>query len=146
MTRSVDATSITRSRRSIRGPQLATFYTPLVVPYHLVTLAEFHTFSPNVGNEFRVGFNRKAKDYTVPSGLTFPGQDAFPNLTIDDLKLHQRGSGSERSAVRGAEHVSTRRQRVVGRKETTACKFGVDLRKQIDPQLFIQRSRGDYEW
>jgi len=31
-------------------------------------------------------------------------------------------------------------------KGSHTLKFGLDLRKQIDPQLFIQRSRGDYEW
>ena len=31
-------------------------------------------------------------------------------------------------------------------KGNHTLKFGLDLRKQIDPQKFIQRSRGDYEW
>ena len=61
---------------------LPVFYTSLSVPYHLVTLAEYHTFSPNVGNEFRVGFNRVANNYTVPGGALgkFQNLDAFPNL------------------------------------------------------------------
>ena len=31
-------------------------------------------------------------------------------------------------------------------KGNHSFKFGIDLRKQIDPQLFIQRARGDYEY
>ena len=129
------------------GAELAAFYTPLVLPYHLVTLAEFHTFSANVGNEFRVGFNRNAQNYTVPGGALgkFENLDAFPNLTIDDLNGLNVGPdpNAPQYAVQNTYQLEDNLSWVKGNH---TLKFGVDLRKQIDPQKFIQRSRGDYEW
>ena len=62
---------------------LPIFYTQLAFKYHLAALSEFHTFTPNLTNEFRVGFNRYAT--ATPSGpFSYPGLDSFPNLTIDD--------------------------------------------------------------
>ncbi len=44
--------------------------------FHLVTINEYHTFSPTLTNEFRLGFNR----IPPPRGqLLFPGLDSFPN-------------------------------------------------------------------
>jgi hypothetical protein len=129
------------------GALLPIFYTPFVQPYHLVTLAEFHTFSPNVGNEFRVGFNRTAQNFTVPGGAlgTFANLDAFPNLTIDQLGSINVGPdpNGPQYAVQNTYQLEDNLSWVKGNH---SLKFGVDLRKQIDPQKFIQRSRGDYEW
>ena len=129
------------------GAALPQFFTPFVQPYHLVTLAEFHTFSPNVGNEFRVGFNRTAQNFTVPGGslASFQGLDAFPNLTIDDLNSLNVGPdpNAPQYAVQNTYQMEDNLSWVKGNH---SLKFGVDLRKQIDPQKFIQRSRGDYEW
>ena len=43
------------------GAELPVFYTPLIFPYHLVTVGEYHTFSPNIMNEFRVGYTRTSQ-------------------------------------------------------------------------------------
>ena len=70
------------------GAELPQFFTSLRIPFHLVTLAEYHTFTPTIGNEFRVGFNRTANDFTVPTSgalSKFENLDAYPNLTIDEL-------------------------------------------------------------
>ena len=127
---------------------LPTFYTPLVLPYHLVTIGEYHTFSPNVGNEFRVGFNRNAQDYTVPTTgalAQFANLDQFPNLTIDELG--QINVGPDPNAPQYAtQNTYQLADNLSWVKGNHSFKFGVDLRKQIDPQLFIQRSRGDYIW
>jgi hypothetical protein len=129
------------------GAELAAFYTPLVLPYHLVTLAEYHTFSPNIGNEFRVGFNRNAQNYTVPGGALakFQNLDAFPNLTIDELGVINVGPdpNGPQYAVQNTYQLE---DNLSWTKGAHTLKFGVDLRKQIDPQKFIQRSRGDYEY
>ncbi len=123
---------------------LPVFYTSLIEPYHLVTLAEYHTFSPNIVNEFRVGFNRTGYNYTVPSG-TFPGLTSFPNLTIDELG--GINVGPDPNAPQYAEENTYQLEdNFSWTKGNHTLKFGLDLRKQIDPQKFIQRSRGDYEW
>ncbi len=126
------------------GAELPVFYTNQRTPYHLVTLAEYHTFSANIGNEFRVGFNRNASLTSVPS-FKFPGLDAFPNLTIDELGNIDVGPdpNAPQYATQNTYQLEDNFSWVKGNH---TLKFGVDLRKQIDPQLFIQRSRGDYEW
>jgi len=129
------------------GAELAIFYTPLVLPFHLVTLAEYHTFSPNIGNEFRVGFNRNAQNFTVPGGALakFQNLDAFPNLTITELGSINVGPdpNGPQYAVQNTYQLE---DNLSWTKGNHTLKFGVDLRKQIDPQKFIQRSRGDYTY
>jgi len=130
------------------GAELPQFFTSLRVPYHLVTLAEYHTFTPNIANEFRVGFNRTANDYTVPTTgalAKFPGLDAYPNLTIDELGSINVGPdpNAPQYATQNTYQLEDNLSWIRGNH---SLKFGLDLRKQIDPQLFIQRSRGDYEW
>jgi hypothetical protein len=129
------------------GAELPQFFTSLRIPFHLVTLAEYHTFSPTIGNEVRVGFNRTGYDYTVPGGdlAKFPGLDAFPNLTIDQL-----GSINVGPDPNAPQYATQNTYQLVDNlswsRGNHSLKFGVDLRKQIDPALFIQRSRGDYEY
>ncbi len=129
------------------GAELQAFFTTLAIPYHLVTLAEYHTFTPNIANEFRVGFNRTANDYTVPGGALakFENLDAFPNLTIDELGSINVGPdpNAPQYAVQNTYQLEDNVSWIKGKH---SFKFGIDLRKQIDPQLFIQRSRGDYEY
>jgi len=126
------------------GSEFPVFYTSLRIPYHLVTLAEYHTFSPNIGNEFRVGFNRTQNNYTVPS-TNFPGQTSFPNLTVDELGFINVGPDPNGPQY-AVENTYQLEDNLSWTKGNHTLKFGLDLRKQIDPQLFVQRSRGDYEW
>ncbi|HEY1659372.1 MAG TPA: carboxypeptidase regulatory-like domain-containing protein, partial [Candidatus Sulfotelmatobacter sp.] len=130
------------------GAELPQFFTSLTVPFHLVTLAEYHTFTPNIANEFRVGFNRTANDFTVPTSgalAKFPGLDAYPNLTIDELGSINVGPdpNAPQYATQNTYQIEDNLSWIRGNH---SLKVGLDLRKQIDPQLFIQRSRGDYEW
>ena len=129
------------------GATLPVFYTPFLVPFHLVTLAEYHTFSASLGNEFRVGFNRTAQDFTVPGGALahFQNLDAFPNLTIDDLNGLNVGP-SPNNPQYATQNTYQLEDNLSWVKGNHSFKFGIDLRKQIDPQKFIQRSRGDYDW
>lgn len=127
--------------------QLGTFYTPYLQPYHLVSLSEYHTFSGSLGNEFRVGFTRTAQDYTVPGGSLgkFQNLDAFPNLTIDNLQGLNVGPdpNAPQYAVQNNYQAIDNVSWVKGNH---TLKFGIEGRKNISPQLFIQRARGDYEW
>lgn len=52
------------------------FFTPGPNRYHLAAITEIHTFTPNLSNEFRIGFNRY---YSVTSSVgNFPGLTQFP--------------------------------------------------------------------
>ena len=124
--------------------ELPQFFTPLIVPFHLVTVGEYHTFSPNIINEFRVGYTRTSNDFTVP-GFKFPGLDAFPNLTIGELGGINVGPDSSAPQY-ATQNTYQLQDNFSWNKGKHSFKFGIDLRKQIDPQLFIQRSRGDYDY
>lgn len=129
------------------GAQLGLFYTPLVEPYHLVSLSEYHTFTPALGNEFRVGFTRTANNYIVPGGALakFQNLDAFPNLTIRELGGLDVGPNPDapQYAIQNNYQIIDNVSWVKGRH---TLKFGIEGRKNISPQKFIQRSRGDYQW
>jgi hypothetical protein len=127
------------------GAELPVFFTSLLTPYHLVTLGEYHSFSPNIVNEFRVGYTRTANNYTVPGGALakFDGLDAFPNLTI--TQLGSIDVGPDPNAPQYAvEQTYQLQDNFSWNVKNHSFKFGLDLRKQIDPQKFIQRARGDY--
>jgi len=127
--------------------QLGIFYTPYLQPYHLVSLSEYHTFSGALANEFRVGFTRTAQNYTVPGGslAKFQNLDAFPNLTIDNLQGLNVGPdpNAPQYAIQNNYQAIDNVSWVKGNH---TLKFGIEGRKNISPQLFIQRARGDYEW
>jgi hypothetical protein len=127
--------------------QLGTFYTPFLQPYHLVSLSEFHTFSSALANEVRVGFTRTAQNYTVPGGSLgkFQNLDAFPNLTIDNLGSLDVGPdpNAPQYAVQNNYQAVDNVSWVKGNH---TLKFGIEGRRNISPQLFVQRARGDYDW
>ena len=118
---------------------LPVFYTSLEQPYHLINISEYHTFSPTVSNEFRVGYNRWAYDYAVPN-LTFASNlDAFPNITIDEL--NNINVGPDPNALRySVQNTYQATDNLTSVKGAHTLKFGVEYRKYISPQLFIQRS------
>jgi len=126
-------------------PQLGTFFSPFTVNFKLFNLSEYHTFSPTISNEFRVGFNRF--DETIPAGnFQYPGLDTFPNVTLFDLG-NGLNVGPDPNApqftiqnfYQFVDNISV----VRGRHN---LKFGGEYRWYISPQGFTQRSRGDYEY
>ncbi len=125
---------------------LPAFYTTLIIPYHLINISEFHTFSPSLSNEFRVGYHRTGNNYTVPDKGTFLSNlDSFPNITLDDL--NGIDVGPDPNAPQYAEqNLYQAVDNVTLIKGAHTLKFGIEGRKYIAPQKFIQRARGDYEW
>ena len=114
--------------------------------YQLVALSEYHTFTPNLTNEFRVGFNRYSN--TVEAGnFTYPGLDQFPNLIFFDQGGNSTNYGPDPNApqftIQNMYQVTNNVSYVKGRH---TWKIGFDGRKYISPQGFTQRARGDYEW
>jgi hypothetical protein len=120
------------------------FFTQEPFRYQLVALSEFHTFTPNLTNEFRVGFNRYSN--TLTSGnFSYPGLDQFPNLTFDDQGFLNLGPdpNAPQFTIQNLYQATDNISWVKGKH---TFKFGFDGRKYISPQGFTQRARGDYEW
>lgn len=124
--------------------ELQQFYIVRPQTSYLATVAEYHTFSPTITNEFRLGFNRF--NQPIPAGnFTFPGLNVFPNLTVDELGGLQLGpnpnapQGTIQNLYQGTDNVTWV-------KGNHTLKVGEDFRKSISPQTFTQRARGDYEW
>jgi hypothetical protein len=122
---------------------LPVFYETVPTNAYLATLTEFHTFSPTVTNEFRLGFNRFSQSF--PAGnFKWPGLDQFPNINIFDIGAQLGPDGNAPQSAAQNQYQLT--DNVSWTKGKHGLKFGFDGWKQISPQSFTQRSRGDYEW
>lgn len=125
------------------GATLPIFYSTVPTRNYLATLAWYHTFTPSVTNELRLGYNRQNQSFPV-GNFSFSGLDQFPNLVFNDLQL-QIGPNSNYPQF----NVTNMYQGVENLTWTTGShtfKFGTELRKYIAPSAFTQRSRGDYEY
>jgi hypothetical protein len=123
---------------------LPTFWVSTPSKFYLAALSEYHTFTPNLINEFRLGFNRHANTLTA-GNFSYPGVDSFPNLTFYDqggINLGPDGNAPQftiQNLYQATDNVSYT-------KGAHTLKFGFDGRKYISPQGFTQRARGDYQW
>ncbi len=121
---------------------LPVFWVPLPQQFHLFTASEYHTFSPSVTNEFRIGFNRFSQVYVVPDGLQYPGLDVFPNVSMQELSVDiGPDSQTPQSTIQNTYQIVDNLSWTKGKH---TFKFGGEYRKFISPQHFIQRERGDY--
>ena len=123
---------------------LPTFWTPLPVRDQLVAVSEYHTFTPGLTNEMRLGFNRNTQYFTV-GNQTFPGLDQFPNLQFYDVGFAQLGPDPNAPQF-GVQNIYQLTDNVSWIKGRNTFKFGAEGRKYISPQGFTQRARGDYEY
>ena len=122
------------------------FYQTSPTNDYLATFSEYHTFTPTLVNEFRLGYNRQSTD--TPVGNTkFPGLDAFPNIDIFELGGVNNTFGPDPNGPQsGIQNQYQLTDNVSWTKGAHSIKIGFDGWKQISPQTFTQRSRGDYEW
>jgi hypothetical protein len=119
------------------------FFTTLPFRYHLIALSEYHTFTPSLTNEFRLGYNRYTSN-TPAGNFVFPGLGTFPNLVWDDQDIEIGPDGNApQSGIQNLYQVTNNVSWVKGKH---TFKVGFDGRKFISPQTFTQRVRGDYEW
>jgi hypothetical protein len=122
---------------------LPAFYLPVPVVNHLFTLSEYHTFSPTVQNELRLGFNRNAQTFSA-GNFTYPGLDSFPNIEIDELGLNL---GPDANAPQfGIQNYYTAADNLSWLKGNHDLRVGYQFAKYISPQSFTQRARGDYDY
>jgi hypothetical protein len=123
---------------------LPTFWVSEPFKNHLLAISEYHTFTPNLTNEVRIGFNRYYN--AIPTGpFSFPGLDSFPNLQFYDQGFISLGpdGNAPQSTIQNLYQITDNISYVKGKH---TLKFGFDGRKYISPQTFTQRARGDYEW
>jgi hypothetical protein len=123
---------------------LPAFWVSLPQRFHLVTVSQYHNFTPNVINEVRLGYNRFFQDYPIPD-FKYPGLDKFPNIGLYyDLNLNLGPNGNApQFTVQNTYQLVENLNWIRG---SHSFKFGYDGRKVISPQHFIQRERGDYEY
>ena len=123
-------------------PNLPAFSQNRTIKQRLISLSEFHTFSPSVINEFRAAYSRYSDD--IPAGdFSYPGLDAFPNINIQqDLNINI--GPYETAPQSGIQNTYQLVNNVSVFKGSHTMKFGIDGRKYIAPTNFIQRVRGDY--
>jgi len=124
--------------------QLPIFYAGRPTKSYLFTLAEYHTFNPNVTNELRFGYNRYNDSIPVPN-FKFPGLDSFPNIGINEdlqLDLGPDDNAPQYTIINSYQIVDN----MNWTKGKHTFKFGADARKLIAPQQFTQRARGDYQY
>jgi hypothetical protein len=81
----------------------------------------------------------------LPAGnFSFPGLDQFPNLVYFDLGLQL---GPDPNAPQyGYQNTYELSDSISLTKGAHSFKFGFDGIRNVSPQSFTQRSRGDYEW
>jgi len=124
--------------------QVPTFWATKPTRYYLATISEYHTFSPTLTNEFRLGYNRYHQIVPTNSSQIFPGLTVFPNLYVNELNLDL---GPDDNAPQfTVQNTYQGTDNLTWIKGAHTLKMGYDLRKLISPQGFTQRARGDYEW
>lgn len=123
---------------------LPSFYLQVPTTSYVLTLTEYHNFSPTLTNEFRLGYNRY--NNTTPAGdFKWPGLDVFPTVDIDELNLSNFGpdGNAPQFTIQNLYQVTDNVSWTTGNH---TFKFGFDGRKFISPQSFTQRARGEYDY
>lgn len=123
---------------------LPVFYQPLPQKYHLASISEYHTFTPNLTNELRLGFTRFTQIYSA-GDYKYPSLDSFPNVYVYDQNFLDYGpdDNAPQTTVQNMYQATDNISWVKGKH---TFKIGFDGRKFIAPQTFTQRVRGDYEY
>lgn len=120
------------------------FFQTIPTNNYLFALSEYHNFTPTVINEFRAGYNRDSTQDPV-GNQTFAGLDQFPNLQFNELNGLQIGPDPN-APQGGYQNTYELTDNVTWTKGAHSFKFGFDGIREISPQTFTQRSRGDYEY
>jgi len=122
---------------------LPVFYQPNPSRNKSVSVSEFHTFSPTLANEFRVAYRRNNSNISA-GNYQFPGLDAFPNITFDDLSLQV---GPDPNTPSGQiANVSSLQDNLTKTWGRHSIKVGYEIVDTILLGTFVQRSRGDYDY
>jgi hypothetical protein len=122
---------------------LPVFFQPNPATNNSISISEFHNFSPTMENEFRVGYRRNNAEIGAGS-FKFPGLDAFPNISFDDLGLQL---GPDPNTPTGAiSNNSSLQENLTKTWGKHTFKAGYSLTDVILDGAFVQRARGDYDY
>ena len=105
-------------------------------------LSEFHNFTPTLQNEFRTSFSRNFNQLPG-TDEKFPGLDAFPVLTIDELNSITWGPVGPSGSVQNLFQMTDNISKIWGKH---TVKAGGDFIDMIASNYFIQRVTGNYEY
>jgi Carboxypeptidase regulatory-like domain len=108
---------------------------------YLLSISEFHNFTPTLQNEFRSSFSRNSNYLGVPD-IKFPGLDVFPVITIDEIGLTMGPVGPQGS-IQNLFQAQDNLSKVAGRH---TIKVGYHFTDVILTNFFIQRVLGNYEY
>jgi hypothetical protein len=120
---------------------LPVFFQLVPLDTRLFSYTVTHSFTSKLSNETRLAYRRNNQNFPVGSAQ-FPGLDQFPNVTLSDMGVN---IGPDQNAPQfGIENNYQFVNNLSFLTGNHSTKFGVDLRKIITPQSFVQRQRGDY--
>ncbi len=122
---------------------LPVFFQPSPAVANSGSISEFHNFSATLENEVRVSFRRFTNNISA-GAFKFPGLDAFPNLTYDDLNL-QIGPDSNTPSGEIANNLGLQENLTKSWGRHT-IKAGYSFSDVILTGTFVQRARGDYDY
>ena len=108
---------------------------------YLLSVSEFHNFTPTLQNEFRSSFSRNVNYLGLPN-IKFPGLDVFPVITIDNLGATMGPVGPQGS-IQNLFQAQDNLSKVLGRH---TIKVGYHFTDVILTNYFIQRVLGNYEY
>jgi hypothetical protein len=122
---------------------LPVFYQPNPVLNHSVSVSEFHNFNPTLENELRLAYRRNNGNISA-GNFQFPGLDAFPNVSFDDLGLQLGPDPNTPSGqIANSSSLQDNITKTWGRH---TFKAGYSIVDTILTGTFVQRARGDYDY
>jgi hypothetical protein len=123
---------------------LPIFFASSPVTNNSVSVSEFHNFSATMENELRLSYLRNNANIGT-GNFKFPGLDAFPNLTIDELNGLQIGPDPNTPSGQ-IENDAQLQDNVTKTWGRHTFKAGFNMTDMVIAGYFIQRARGDYEY
>ena len=122
------------------------FFVGAPARYHLAAISETHVFTPNLSNDIRLGYTRFLSQ-TIVGPQTFPGLSSFPSLYFGDLSGFGVSLGPDPNAPQQTiQNLYDLVDNVTYVKGHHTFNIGAEVRKFIEPEIFTQRIRGDYEY
>lgn len=123
---------------------LPVFYGPEPIRNNMISVSEFHNFSPTTENELRLSYARHNQQIP-PGNVTFPGLNTFPNIVIEELGSLQIGPDPN-SPSGGIQNLSQLQEALTKSWGKHTFKAGYNFTDMILSSFFVQRVRGDYRY